>query len=160
MDYCKHKIDYLVSRNLERHIDDRGSLIEVLRNDWDELVGSDEQVKQVYTVVDDMPYIIRAFHKHERLIDWFHIANGSAMFNFIKGTEKSAVHERIILSAKKPQIIRVPTGVWHGWMSLEPNTVLISMASSLYNYSSPDEKRVPPNYFQDQLGDVWKIEAK
>jgi hypothetical protein len=43
-------------------------------------------------------------------------------------------------------------------MSLEPDTVLCSVASHEYNRNNPDEERVPPNSFEDILGqNPWQI---
>jgi dTDP-4-dehydrorhamnose 3,5-epimerase-like enzyme len=50
----------------------------------------------------------------------------------------------------------VPPGVYHGWMSLEDDTQLISIASHTYNASSPDEERVS----YDSFGYDWSINFK
>ena len=44
-------------------------------------------------------------------------------------------------------MIVVPPGVYHGWMSLEDDTQLVSTASEVYNREKPDEVRIPPNSF-------------
>ena len=37
----------------------------------------------------------------------------------------------------------MPPGIYHGWMSLEPDTLLLSTASHVYNRDKPDEERIP-----------------
>jgi dTDP-4-dehydrorhamnose 3,5-epimerase len=64
--------------------------------------------------------------------------------------------EIIILSEKCPKMIIVPPGIYHGWMSLEDNTIMISVASEVYNKEKPDEVRIPP----DSFGDVWTIKGR
>ncbi len=63
---------------------------------------------------------------------------------------------QIIASSRNPKLIVVPPGVYHGWMSLEDDTVLISIASHTYNREKPDEIRIPP----DSFGDVWTIKGR
>jgi dTDP-4-dehydrorhamnose 3,5-epimerase-like enzyme len=53
-------------------------------------------------------------------------------------------------------MIIVPPGIYHGWMSLEDNTIMISVASEVYNKEKPDEVRIPP----DSFGDVWTIKGR
>ncbi len=55
----------------------------------------------------------------------------------------------------------MPPGIYHGWMSLAPDTMLLSTASHMYNREKPDEERVPPDTFDRLIGaDPWKIVAK
>ena len=130
-------------RDLKVNKDDRGYLFEAVREDW----GID--LKQVYIIEDPAPNTIRALHKHEKLIDYFCIVKGSAKFVFAKDDEA----ESVVLSEKCPQMITVPAGVYHGWKSLEPNTILVSVASELYNYENPDEERIPWDSFGEK---VWE----
>lgn len=41
-------------------------------------------------------------------------------------------------------------------MPLKDNTIMISVASEVYNKEKPDEIRIPPNSF----GDVWTTKYK
>lgn len=149
-------MSYAKVYDLKQNLDDRGILYEVIRSDLDFA----PELNQVYIVKDRTSGIIRAYHKHEKLWDYFHIATGSAMFIFFKNQIKAASGEqqiqKIILDSRKPQMVVVPPGIWHGWMSLENNTMLVSTASHTYNKENPDEVRRKP----DVLGNIWKIEAK
>lgn len=146
--------------NLDLYQDTRGALYEIIH-------GSDpyvNQIKQVYTVIDPRPDTIRAFHVHEHLHDWFHIVQGSALFCLVDSRRESNTFEqgiKVVLSARKPQLLIVPPGVYHGWMSLEANTVMVSVASEEYNREKPDEHRVPPDAFNGVFkGYPWQVEAK
>jgi dTDP-4-dehydrorhamnose 3,5-epimerase-like enzyme len=58
-------------------------------------------------------------------------------------------------------MIVVPPGVYHGWMSLEDDTIMLSVASHVYDREHPDEERVSPHAFDDLFGkDVWQVEAR
>ena len=59
----------------------------------------------------------------------------------------------LVIGDRKPILIAVPPGVYHGWMSLEDDTQLIGLASHTYRREDPDEIRVPADHF----GDVWSI---
>jgi len=61
-----------------------------------------------------------------------------------------------VVSSRNPSLLVVPPGVYHGWMSLEDDTQLISTASEVYNRESPDEVRVPP----DSLGVKWEVKGR
>ncbi|MBM3707692.1 MAG: dTDP-4-dehydrorhamnose 3,5-epimerase [Actinobacteria bacterium] len=137
------------------NVDDRGYLIEILR-------ASDEyftKFGQVYIVGDNARNIIRAFHVHEVLWDWFFISHGSAKFALVDRRKNSPTFEEIntfILTDRKPQLLIIPPGIYHGWMSLEDDTQMISTASEVYNRENPDEKRVP----YDSFGYDWSIKFK
>jgi dTDP-4-dehydrorhamnose 3,5-epimerase-like enzyme len=149
---------YLV--DFEIHSDTRGFVYEVIHAS-DRFVN---QIHQVYHVCNPRADTVRAFHAHERLHDWFHIVSGSALFCLVDGREDQGTYEkteRLVLSDRNPQLLVVPSGVYHGWMSLEPNTILTSVASEEYQRERPDERRVPPNHF-DYLfgGNPWRVDAR
>jgi dTDP-4-dehydrorhamnose 3,5-epimerase len=146
--------------DLEIHVDARGHLYEVVHASD----GFVPTIAQVYHVVDPRPDTIRAFHAHERLHDWFHIVHGSAIFGLVDNREQSPTYQkalRLVLTSRKPQLLVVPPGVYHGWMSLEPNTIMSSVASHEYDRDQPDEHRVPADHFDALFGgSPWRVEAR
>ncbi len=140
---------------LVANIDDRGLLTEILRC----IDPHFTKFGQVYMVVDPVRNTIRAFHKHEITWDWFCIIHGSAKFILIDDRPESKSYKEqmiIVASPVKPRLITVPPGVLHGWMSLEDETILISIASEVYNREKPDEIRIPP----DAFGDIWTVKGR
>lgn len=141
--------------DLVPRIDDRGYLVEILR-------ANDEHFTkfgQVYLVGDMVRGTIRAFHVHEVLWDWFFISHGTAKFALVDDRKDSPTHKEIntfIISDRKPQLLVVPPGVYHGWMSLEDDTQMVSTASEVYNRENPDEKRVPYDSFDYD----WSVKFK
>ena len=149
----KTKIEGLEIINLKVNLDDRGYLFEVIHNYEIPRFG------QVYIVGDPVRGVIRAFHKHDALWDYFCIVKGSAKFVFSDDRKNSATYqqrETIILSERLPKTIIVPPGVYHGWMSLEDDTIMASTGSEIYNKEKPDECRISP----DTFGDVWTVKGK
>ncbi len=141
--------------DLVAHHDDRGYLIEILRSTDDHYT----KFGQVYMVGDMVRGTIRAFHKHEELWDWFFVSHGTAKFGLVDDRPDSPTYQEqasYVIGSRKPALLVVPPGVFHGWMSLEDDTQLISTASEVYNREKPDEVRVP----HDSFGFKWDIEFK
>ena len=143
---------------LKVNTDDRGYLI---------VIGSSGRtdapdlpiMREVYPVGDMTKGTIRAFHKHETLWDYFFISNGSAKFVLVDdraGSSTKGEMNTFILTERNPSLLVVPAGVYHGWMSLEDDTQMVSIANQPYDVKSPDEKRIPP----DSFGDVWTVKGR
>ncbi len=148
--------------------DDRGSLYEVIHS-YD--IG---QFGQVYKVASRKSGTIRAFHRHKELWDWFSIDKGSAKFvigvdegdrvsiqNGLKPfaiVGKTSLYE-FVLNGDRPKVLTVPPLCWHGWMALEDDTRLLSIASHVYRKEKPDEERISP-YHYDEPVCVWSIKMK
>ena len=145
---------------LTTNVDDRGYLIEIARRIEDPAPhGVVHEFGQVYLVGDPVRGTIRAFHKHEELWDWFFISHGSAKFVLKDDRGDSPTYGEqmeIIAGARKPRLIVIPPGVYHGWMSLEDDTQMISTASHTYDHENPDEVRIPP----DSFGDIWTVKGR
>jgi len=140
---------------LETRVDDRGYLVEIVRATDDHFT----KFGQVYLVGNFARGTIRAFHKHEALWDWFFISHGAAKFVLRDDRKDSSTYEEMatfITSSRNPGVLVVPPGVFHGWVSLEDDTQLISTASEVYNRENPDEVRIPP----ESYGDVWTVKGK
>lgn len=143
------------------NIDDRGTLVSLMRADEDFAI---DRIEEVYIIHDKTRNIVRAFHGHQELIDWFSIIQGSAKFILIDARKslegKPNPHlghiNEIVLSDAHVSTLTVPPGVFHGWMSLEDDTILCSIANRVYNHASPDEFRIPPDSFQIQ----WEVKFR
>ena len=148
-------IDGLKVVPLQVHMDDRGYLMEIIRS----VDPHFTKFGQVYLVGDMAKGTIRAFHKHEQLWDWFFISHGSAKFVFKDdrpGSPTYGLMQTIVTGTRNPGLIVVPPGVFHGWMSLEDDTQLLSIASEVYNREKPDEVRVEPNSW----GFDWSVKGR
>ena len=141
--------------DLVAHLDDRGYLIEIIRATDPHFT----KFGQVYLVGNFAQGTIRAFHKHKALWDWFFISHGAAKFILIDDRGDCPTYKEqdvFVVSSRNPSLIVVPPGVYHGWMSLEDDTQMISTASEVYNRENPDEERIPP----DSFGDVWIVKGR
>ena len=148
-------IDGVALVPLIAHTDDRGFLIEILRARDAHFT----KFGQVYLVGNFDNGVIRAFHKHAILWDWFFISHGAAKFVLVDDRADSPTHSAaniIVIGARNPSLLAVPPGVYHGWMSLEDDTQMISIASEVYHREAPDEVRIPPESF----GEVWAVRGR
>jgi dTDP-4-dehydrorhamnose 3,5-epimerase-like enzyme len=150
---------------LERHIDDRGYLYEIIHA-TDEFLP---QFGQTYIVCSPVRNTIRGFHKHNVLWDYFCVARGAGKFVVARAPDDSVTGasasgqvvkpesiETFILSDRKPSLLVIPPNHWHGWMALEDETLVVSTGSEVYNRANPDELRVSPDVF----GDVWAVKGR
>lgn len=141
--------------NLVARVDDRGYLIEIVRA-TDPFLS---KFGQVYLVGNFARGTIRAFHKHLELWDLFFINHGAAKFVLVDDRGDGPTYKEtntFVASARTPTLIVVPPGVFHGWMSLEDDTQMISTATEVYQRERPDEVRIPP----DAFGDVWTVKGR
>jgi dTDP-4-dehydrorhamnose 3,5-epimerase len=141
--------------NLIARVDDRGYLIEIVRA-TDPFLA---RFGQVYLVGNFAKGTVRAFHKHKDMWDLFFISHGAAKFVLVDDRGDSPTYKEMntfVSSARNPSLIVVPPGVFHGWMSLEDDTQMISTATEVYKRERPDELRVP----SDSFGDVWTVKGR
>lgn len=140
--------------------DDRGYLIKDITKD----ITVKHKILEHYLVINPQP-MIRGFHLHYQLWDFFSIIQGRAKFILIdarteidgKRNESYGKYMEFILTDKLPTTIIVPPGVFHGWQSLDPNTILSSSGSEWYD--STDEMRINYNSFLNQTS-FWTIDIK
>ena len=138
-------------KDLTVHLDDRGSLFEVI-HDYDFIP---QKFGQCYVIQNWEKGTVRAFHMHKKLWDYFTIVSGTAKFWFIDSASEEK--QQIILTEGTPKVIVVPPHVYHGWQSLSHKTILLSIASEVYNKDNPDEVRIPWDTFGKEL---WEVQYK
>jgi len=123
---------------LKRRFDERGFFLELMREDWKEIVQDD--IAQANLSIS-YPGIIRAWHRHIRgQIDYFIALKGA--IKICAHDEETGELNEIISTGNALQIIRIPGKYWHGFkvISNEP-AWLLYFVNKLYNYEKPDEQR-------------------
>ncbi|MBI2496250.1 MAG: dTDP-4-dehydrorhamnose 3,5-epimerase family protein, partial [Candidatus Omnitrophica bacterium] len=81
---------------------------------------------------------INAWHRHKRQTDWFVVIEGR-LEAFILTKEKHLT--RHMLDGASPQCLEIQPGLYHGWKSLQDNTILVYCLS--HKHDEKDEERVP-----------------
>lgn len=126
---------------LKRNSDERGSFMELVRQDWKDLLEEDDLVQVNYAMT--YPNIIRAWHKHTKgQTDYFVVLKGA--LKICAYDEKTRELDEIVSTDQEPQIVKVPGYYWHGYKVLgnEP-AFLVYFVTDLYDHKNPDELRRP-----------------
>ncbi|MDP3723061.1 MAG: hypothetical protein Q8R91_06150 [Candidatus Omnitrophota bacterium] len=80
---------------------------------------------------------VNAWHRHKRQTDWFVVIEGR-LEAFILTEDKTLA--RYVLEGASPQCLEIKPGLYHGWKSLQDNTVLVYCLS--HKHEEGDEERV------------------
>jgi dTDP-4-dehydrorhamnose 3,5-epimerase len=144
-------------KRLVRHVDDRGYLMEILRDDDDLFV----KFGQVYVSVHS-PGVVTAWHAHHKQYDHFCVVKGNAKIGVYDDREGSPTRGQamaIVAGEWNPVLVQVPPMVWHGYVALgnEP-AYIINLPSEHYDAQQPDELRRDP--FDPTIPFEWDVRAR
>ncbi len=137
-------IDGVMVKQLKINADERGSLMEILRSD-EEIF---DRFGQVYVSLN-FPNVIRAWHWHERQLDFFAVVKGMAKVVLYDSREDSPTKGEVnefFLGERNNILLKIPRRVIHGYKTIgvEPS-LLLNFPTELYDRHSPDEYRLPWN---------------
>ncbi len=134
-------------RELDRHVDERGSFTEIARSDWADLLGSEAPAQANYSV--SYPGTIRAWHRHERgQSDLFVVVRGALKICAFNDRDEAAKGEldEIVVSGDRLQAVLIPGHYWHGTKCVSPvPSETVYFVTRLYDTAKPDEIRRPWN---------------
>jgi dTDP-4-dehydrorhamnose 3,5-epimerase len=120
--------------------DERGRLMEILRND-DE--GFD-RFGQVY-LSTVRPGVVKGWHLHRVQEDLVTCVKGMvklAMYDAREGSPTHGLVREVFIGDHNPQLVRIPAGVYHGWKCIsDDEAYVINVPNEPYNRESPDEYR-------------------
>lgn len=129
-------------RTLTRHVDDRGSLAELLRSDWPEFTGFGQAIVTV-----SQPGVIRGWHWHDRQTDVIVVLGGRANVSLYDGRSGSTTVGQVdayVFGGNDLRAIFVPPGVWHGYKTVSAEAaVILNFPDQVYDAVHPDEHRAP-----------------
>jgi len=129
----------LTIKPLKRIPDERGSFTEIIRTDWNDIIG-EETISQANLSIS-YPGMIRAWHKHERgQIDFFVVLKGA--LKICAFDDKTSELNEVISTGDNLQVVKVPGHYWHGFKVVGNETAMLCyFVNKLYDYSKPDELR-------------------
>ena len=137
-------IDGVAVKQLKVIPDERGRLMEILRNDDDIFTG----FGQLY-LTTTYPRVVKAWHYHKKQDDHVSCVKGMIKLVLYDAREGSSTHGEInvfYIGDHNPQLVRVPRMVYHGWKCIgEEEALIINTPTMTYNYAEPDEFRVDPH---------------
>ena len=135
--------------------DERGWLMEILRNDDDIF----EQFGQVY-ITTAYPGVVKGWHFHKKQTDNFTCIKGMMKVVLYDGREDSTTYKIInefYVGEKNPILITVPSLVYHGFKAIGTETAFfLNVPTHVYDYKEPDEFRAPPD--DPEIGYDWLLD--
>jgi len=137
-------IDGVKTKKLRVIPDERGRLMEILRNDEEFFI----QFGQIY-MTTTYPGVVKAWHLHKKQSDNVACVQGMIKLVLYDAREQSPTFKQVdqfYLGVHNPQLVQIPKGVYHGWMCISPEeAIIVNIPTELYVYGSPDEFRLDPH---------------
>lgn len=135
-------------KDLKKFVDDRGFLVEVMRQDWKDLL--DDEVLLQANLSMTYPGTIRAWHRHARQqTDYYLVLKGAmriCTYDDEEGSKTRGQLTEVVASEERLQVVRVPGHYWHGTMTVSnAPSLTLYFKNTLYDYDDPDEERRPWN---------------
>lgn len=141
-------------KELKVHADERGFLMELLRND-DKIF---DKFGQVY-MTTCYPGVIKAWHFHKKQIDHFVVVKGMAkvvLYDTREGSSTIGTLNEFFLGEKHPILLKIPNQVQHGFKAVGDETCyLLNISTEPYDCAEPDEFRLP--YDTDEIPYDWSL---
>jgi len=144
-------------KKLNRHADERGFLMELLRAD-DPIFTN---FGMAYVSMN-YPGIVRAWHYHKKQDDYFVVVKGMAkvaLYDMREGSPTRGQVDEYYLGENNNIVLHIPVGVAHGYKTVgtEPS-FLINFPSEPYDAQEPDEYRLP--WDAEQIPYSWDLVFK
>jgi dTDP-4-dehydrorhamnose 3,5-epimerase len=135
-------IEGVATKKLKVIPDERGRLMECLRND-DELFI---QFGQMY-MTTTFPGVVKGWHLHRKQWDNIVCVKGMIKLVLFDDRPESPTKGRLdqfFIGEHNPTLVRVPPGLWHGWkcVSVE-EAFIVNAPTEVYVYDAPDQEELP-----------------
>lgn len=132
-------------KELKRHKDNRGFLMEILRGSDKIKADGSQAFGQAYLGAV-YPGIVKGKHRHFEQDDHTCIIQGNAAIHLEDGREGSGTNgeKQVILAGEEHgwKLIRIPAGVWHSVENIGSEVCcLVNYVTKEYDAKKPDEER-------------------
>ncbi|HOK79543.1 MAG TPA: dTDP-4-dehydrorhamnose 3,5-epimerase family protein [bacterium] len=140
-------------KKLAFNVDERGRLLEILRND-DEIF---ERFGQVY-ITTCYPGVVKAWHLHRLQNDNMTVISGMAkvvLCDLRNGSSTYGEINEFVIGDFNPMLVHIPANVYHGFMCISTEeAIILNLPTQPYNHRSPDEYRLP--FDTDKISYKWE----
>ncbi|MFX1277500.1 MAG: dTDP-4-dehydrorhamnose 3,5-epimerase family protein [Promethearchaeota archaeon] len=147
-------IEGVIIKDLKPILDERGYLIECFRSDWPIF----EKFGQAY-ITTAFPNVVKAWHYHKVQTDNMVCIKGNAKLVLYDSRENSRTYKKIneiFFGEKQPRLVSIPNKVMHGFKAIGNEIMMVlNCPTEVYNYSQPDEYRLP--YNTEEIEYDWEI---
>ena len=135
-------IDGVMTKKLKVIPDERGRLMECLRNDDDLFLGFGQ-----FYMTTTFPGVVKGWHLHEVQFDNIVCVKGLIKLVLHDAREGSATRgqtNEFFLGEHNPLLVRVPSGIWHGWKCVSTEEAyIVNAPTEVYQYAAPDQLELP-----------------
>jgi dTDP-4-dehydrorhamnose 3,5-epimerase len=135
-------IDGVATKKLKVVPDERGRLMECLRND-DELFI---QFGQLY-MTTTFPGVVKGWHLHRKQWDNVVCVKGMlklALYDDRADSPTKGQLDQFFIGEHNPTLVRIPPGVWHGWKCVgTEEAYIVNAPTEVYDYDAPDQEELP-----------------
>ena len=141
-------IDGVMVKKLKVIPDERGHLMECLRND-DELFIRFGQ----FCMTTTLPGVVKGWHLHEAQFDNVVCVKGMIKLVLYDGRDGADSRvpsptagqlDEFFLGEHNPLLVRIPAGVWHGWKCTSVDEAyIVNAPTEVYRYDQPDQHELP-----------------
>ena len=143
----------VILKDLNVLLDGRGDVVELWSRPWVEKEGF-ETPNHCYQSATDFG-VIKGWHLHEIHTDQFTVTRGKIQVCLVDIREDSPTFghvNSIFMGIEKARLLKIPTGVIHGWKALSnPEVLVVNFQTHVYD--SHDEYKFP---FDCILENIWE----
>ena len=146
---------------LARHVDDGGSITELVRLDEGRVQGVAGFVARQVNYSEVAPGAVKAFHVHARQTDVWFVPPSDRMLAVLldvrRGSRTGGARLRLVLGDGASRLLRIPPGVAHGMKNLGTAPARILYFTDLHFSAEPaacDEGRLPWDFAGPEVWDV------
>lgn len=136
-------LEGVLQKEVSNIITRNGVTTEMYRPEWP--IGPDQVRHIIHAIL--RADAISAWHMHEHQTDTIFVTSGTiklVLFDDRPGSATRGESNVFHLSRMRPTLITIPPGIWHGLQNIEKNeSSFINYFNNPYNYSNPDEWRLP-----------------
>jgi len=147
-------INGVLVKKLNPILDERGYLQECFRSDWPMF----KKFGQAYITVA-FPNVVKAWHYHKIQTDNMVCIVGNAKLVLSDDRKESSTYKKIneiFFGEKNPLLVTIPPNIWHGFKAVgNKKMMVLNVPTELYNYTEPDEYRLP--YNSEEIDYNWDI---
>lgn len=137
-------IQGILVKKLRVMCDERGRLMEILRNDEEAF----KKFGQVY-LTTAYPGVTKAWHYHRKQWDNFCVVRGMmkiVCYDSREGSPTRGEVNEFFAGENNPIVVTIPPLVYHGFKCVSDiEAVVINTVSEPYDHKNPDEFRVDPH---------------
>ena len=137
-------------RDLPRHDDDRGLLVELTSA----TLGDGARPAQ-WNVLRSTANSLRGMHVHLRHTDWLTVVSGEVAIGLVdlrSGSTDDAVRATVRMRAASAQVLTIPPGVLHGIYTPEASVILNGLS---HEFDSADD--LAARYDDPSLALEWEV---